>query len=260
MHLNFQVQGEGFPLLIIHGFLGSSDNWRTPRKRLGDSYKVYSLDLRNHGDSPHSDIMNYPIMAEDLLEFVDEHNIFEAHLLGHSMGGKVAMQFATAYPERVKKLIVVDIATKAYSPSHPPLLVALRNIYLQAFQSFGQIDAALASSIRDAGVRQFLLKNLARDPNKRFHWKIDLDAIIKNYDELTKSIVVKHRFDKRTCFIRGGRSNYIQDEDLPFIKKMFPQAEIVTISSAGHWVHADAPEEFLKIVTDFLKDPQESSQ
>src|SRR5262249_28655088 len=136
---------------------------------------------------------------------------------------------------------------------HPPLLVALRDLYLEAFKSFGQIDAALASSIRDTGVRQFLLKNLGRDTNKSFHWKIDLDAIIKNYDELTKSIIVKHGFDKPTCFIRGGRSNYMQDTDLSVILKIFPQVRIIVIARAGHWVHVDAPEEFLKIVTDFLK-------
>ncbi len=256
MRLNFEVQGGGFPLIIVHGFLGSLDNWRTASKRLSASYKVYSVDLRNHGESPHSELMSYPIMAEDLREFLDEHSLVEAHLLGHSMGGKVVMQFAAEHPSRVAKLIVVDIAPKAYPPSHPPLLAALRDLYLQAFKSFGQIDAALAPAIHEASVRQFLLKNLARDPGLGFRWKIDLDAIIKNYDELTKSIVVKEPVNKPACFIRGGRSKYIQDEDLPLIKQMFPRAEVLTIPSAGHWVHADAPDEFLKIVTDFLQDPK----
>ena len=252
MRLNFQVQGEGFPLIIMHGFLGSLDNWRAVSKRLSGSYKVYSLDLRNHGESPHSEVMSYPIMAEDLHEFFAEHDIFEANLLGHSMGGKVAMQFAADHPEQVGKLIVVDIAPKAYPSSQRSLLQALRSLDLGTFKSFGGIDAFLAPSIRAPVLRQFLLKNLARDPAMGFRWKINLDALIKNYDELTKSIVVKEPFNKPTCFIRGGRSKYIQDEDFPIIKQMFPQGKIVTIPSVDHWVHADAPEEFLKIVNDFL--------
>ena len=252
MRLNFQVHGEGVPLIIMHGFLGSPDNWRAVSKRLSGSYKVYSVDLRNHGDSPHSAVMNYPIMTEDLREFFAEHSISVANLLGHSMGGKIAMQFAVENPQQVGKLIVVDIAPKAYPSTQRSLLETLHDFDLPTFRSFGEIDAALAPSIRSRVLRQFLLKNLARDPNMGFRWKIDLDALIENYDELTKSIVVKEPFNKPACFIRGGRSKYIQDTDFPLIKQMFPQAEISTIPSAGHWVQADAPEEFLQIVNDFL--------
>ena len=252
MQLNFQVQGEGLPLIILHGFLGSLDNWRAVSKRLSAAYKVYSVDLRNHGASPHSQIMSYPVMAEDLREFFASHNILEAHLLGHSMGGKVAMQFAVENPAQVDKLIVVDIAPKTYPSSQRSLLEILRGLRLGAFKSFGDIDAALAPLIRNSGLRQFLLKNLARDSGIGFRWKIDLDALIKNYDELAKSIAVKGIFNKPTCFIRGGKSKYIQDEDSGLIKRTFPKAEIVTIPTAGHWVHAEATEEFLQIVDDFL--------
>jgi esterase len=251
MRLNFQVQGEGFPLIILHGFLGSLDNWRSVSKRLSGSYKVYNMDLRNHGESPHSEIMSYPIMADDLREFLDEHQILEASLLGHSMGGKVAMQFALEHPARVAKLIVVDIAPKDYLPSQRSMLQALRDLNLQTFRSFGEIDAALAPSIRNPVLRQFLLKNLARDSGA-FRWKISLDAFIKNYDELTTNIVAGKQFNKPTLFIRGGQSKYIQDEDLTIIKQSFPLAEISTIPNAGHWVHADAPSEFLQTVMDFL--------
>ena len=251
MRLNFQVQGEGFPLIILHGFLGSLDNWRSVSKRLSVSYKVHNMDLRNHGESPHSEIMSYPIMADDLREFLDEHQILEASLLGHSMGGKVAMQFALEHPARVAKLIVVDIAPKDYPPSQRSLLQAFRDLNLQTFRSFGEIDAALAPSIRNPILRQFLLKNLARDSGA-FRWKINLDAFIKNYDELTKNIVAGKQFNKPTLFIRGGQSKYIQDEDLTIIKQSFPLAEISTIPNAGHWVHADTPSEFLQTVMDFL--------
>jgi len=251
MRLNFQVQGDGFPLIILHGFLGSLDNWRSVSKRLSVSYKIYNVDLRNHGQSPHSEIMSYPIMGDDLREFLDEHQIFEADMLGHSMGGKVAMQFALEHPARVAKLIVVDIAPKDYPPSQRSLLQALRDVKLQTFRSFGEIDAALAPAVRSPVLRQFLLKNLARDAGT-FRWKISLDALIKNYDELTKNIVVREPFNKPTLFIRGGQSKYIQDEDLTIIKQLFPQAEISTIPNAGHWVHSDASSEFLQIVNGFL--------
>jgi esterase len=256
MSLHYQVQGQGSPLIILHGFLGSLDNWQTASKRLSESFKVYNLDLRNHGQSPHSPLMSYPIMAEDLLEFLDGQNLAETNLLGHSMGGKVAMQFATQHAERVSKLIVVDIAPKGYPPVQRPMLEALRNLNLQTFKSFGDIDAALAPEVHDGTTRRFLIKNLAREPTIGFRWKIDLDAIINNYEELTRSITAKNKFDKPTCFIRAGRSKYIQDDDISKILEIFPKAQIVSIPEAGHWVHVDAPDEFLKTVTDFLRSPK----
>jgi esterase len=256
MRLHYQVQGQGPPLIILHGFLGCLDNWHTASKRLSESFKVYSLDLRNHGQSPHNELMSYPIMAEDLLEFLDEESLAEANLLGHSMGGKVTMQFATEHAERVSKLIVVDIAPKAYPPFQRPLLDALRKIDLKKFKSFGEIDAVLAPEVHDDTTRRFLIKNLSREPTIGFRWKIDLDAIINNYDELTRSISAKNKFNRPTCFIRAGRSKYIQDEDISKIVEIFPHAQIVSIPEAGHWVHIEAPEEFLPLVTDFLKSPK----
>jgi len=252
MRLNFQVQGDGFPLIILHGFLGSLDNWRSVSKKLSASSKVYSLDLRNHGDSPHSAIMNYSIMVHDLQEFYADQRIPEAHLLGHSMGGKVAMQFTLENPTLVNKLIVVDIAPKPYPASQRALLQALRDLDLSKFQSFGEIDIALAPAIKKPALRSFLLKNLARDSVRGFRWKINLDALITNYDELTKNIPVREPSIKPCLFIRGGQSKYIQDEDLPMIERGFPEAQIATIQSAGHWVQADAPAEFLRLVEDFL--------
>ncbi len=252
MHLNFQATGDGPPLIILHGFLGSLDNWRAVSHRMSSRFKIISVDLRNHGHSPHHPAMSYPAMAEDLCEFFNQQDMASAHLLGHSMGGKVAMQFATTHPQRIEKLIVVDIAPRAYPASHEATLAALRDLDLRAFTSFGEIDGALAPQISPPRIRQFLMKNLARRRDGGFCWRINLDAILKNYHELTKPIVPTHAFPKPACFIRGGRSEYIADEDLPLIKEMFPKSEFVTIPDAGHWVQTDATEHFLKIVMDFL--------
>ena len=252
MRLNFQATGDGPALIILHGFLGSLENWRTAGRRLGTRFRVVTPDLRNHGYSPHDPIMSYPVMAEDIYEFLDQQNIASAYFLGHSMGGKIAMQFATTRPQSVDKLIVVDIAPKSYPASHHSTLANLLNLDLRSFKSFGEIDAALAPHIPSAEIRQFLMKNLTRQQDSGFRWRIDLDAIINNYIELTKPIAPTHAFAKPVCFIRGGRSDYLRDEDLPLIKNLFPQAKLITIAHAGHWVHIDAAEEFLKTVTELL--------
>jgi len=255
MRLNYQVQGHGRPLVILHGFLGSSDNWRSMSKRLSSHFTVYCLDLRNHGQSPHSDAMDYPIMAADLREFVEAQSLHQAFLLGHSMGGKVAMQFAGQYPERVDKLVVVDIAPKAYPPTHQSLLAALRAVDLRAAKNFSDIDAALSGPIPEAEVRQFLMKNLTRSSDRDFQWRIALDAILQNYNALIRAVVVERPFSKPACFIRAGRSNFVADEDAALIRKAFPQAKIETIARAGHWVHIDAADEFYQTVTGFLTAP-----
>jgi esterase len=252
MRLNFQTTGDGPKLIILHGFLGSLDNWRTAGQRLGSRFRVITLDLRNHGHSPHDPVMNYAAMAEDIHEFFDQQNVASAHFLGHSMGGKVAMQFATTRPQSVDKLIVVDIAPKSYPTSHQSTLTVLRNLDLRSFKSFGEIDAALAPHIPSADIRQFLIKNITHQQDAGFRWRIDLEAIARNYVELTKPITPKHAFAKPVCFIRGGQSSYLEDKDFPLIRKIFPQAAFVTIRHAGHWVHVDAAEEFLKTVTEFL--------
>ena len=255
MRLNFQVQGHGRPLVILHGFLGSSDNWRSMSRRLSSRFTVYCLDLRNHGQSPHSDAMDYPIMAADLREFVEEQSLAQVFLLGHSMGGKVAMQFAGQYPERVDKLVVVDIAPKAYPPTHQSLLAALRAVDLRAAKNFSDIDSALRGPIPEAEVRQFLMKNLTRSSDRGFQWRIGLDAIMQNYGALIQAVVVERPFSKPACFIRAGRSNFVADEDAALIRKAFPQAKIEMIARAGHWVHIDAADEFYQTVTGFLTAP-----
>lgn len=255
MRLNFQARGDGPALIILHGFLGSSDNWRATAQRLAASFRVLTLDLRNHGLSPHDAMMSYPIMAEDVLDFLDQQNLDCAHLLGHSMGGKVAMQVATTQPARIEKLIVVDIAPKGYPPSHERMLAALGNLDLRSFKSFGEIDAALAPDIPSADVRRFLMKNLSREGEGGFRWRIDLEAITRNYTELANPIEPKFPFTKPACFIRGGRSEYLAENDFPLIESLFPCASFVTIPHAGHWIHVDAAEDFSKTVTAFLVPP-----
>lgn len=196
--------------------------------------------------------MNYAAMADDLGEFFAREHIDCAHLLGHSMGGKVAMQFTATTAKCVSKLTVVDISPKKYPPTHRSLLAALRGLQLANYKSYSEIEHAIEGQIPEAPVRQFLLKNLARRADQTFHWRIGLDEIDANYDQLTGAVVADGIVETPTCFIRGGRSNLIADVDLPAIRQIFPTAEIVTIANAGHWIHIDAAPEFYETVTGFL--------
>lgn len=252
MRLNFHVHGDGAPLIILHGFLGSADNWRAMSKRLAAHYKVFSLDLRNHGASPHSPLMDYAVMAEDLSQFFTDAKLDKASLLGHSMGGKVAMRFIADHPKSVDKLMVVDIAPRSYPPTHRPLLAALTALELSDHQTYGDVDGALAGDIADPALRQFLIKNLTRGADQAFHWRIGLAEIVENYDALTQAVVVPGPIATPTCFIRAGRSSFIGDGDIPAIRELWPNAEIVTIADAGHWVHTDAAEAFYRVATRFF--------
>ena len=236
----------------MHGLLGSADNWGSVSRRLGAHYQVFAVDLRNHGRSPHSDIFDYDVMTADLREFMEQQALRRTMLLGHSMGGKIAMQFAIGYAEQVDKLVIVDIAPKPYEPSQRYILEALRSLDLTRYKSFTDVDAALAAKVSAKSLRQFLLKNLARDENGRLRWKVHLAAIDRNYDKLVLGLAPERSFNKPTLFIRGGRSNYIEDDDVPLIRQIFPQAEIATLAEAGHWVHVEAPEEFFQTVLNFL--------
>jgi pimeloyl-ACP methyl ester carboxylesterase len=251
--MNYHTQGDGVSLIMLHGLLGSSDNWRVMSKRFAAHYKVYCLDLRNHGASPHDPAMSYANMAADLSEFLASEKLDHAHLIGHSMGGKVAMRFALDQPDSVAGLVVIDIAPKAYPPTHRPLLIALKALELTTCNTYGDIDRALEGQIRDTQVRQFVIKNLARGADETFYWRLGSDEIIVNYDALTEAVSAHRPVATRTCFIRGGRSNFIADTDIPWIRQLFPNAEIVTFADAGHWVHIDAAERFYQTVTEFLQ-------
>jgi esterase len=253
MLLHYQEYGAGQPLVILHGLLGSLDNWHTFSRTFAVSFRVLAVDLRNHGRSPHSDLFTYDAMADDLRELLDQLQIPSAHVLGHSMGGKTAMQFALSNPSRVNKLIVVDIAPREYPRLHDELLEALASVNLSAAVSRQQVDDQLSKKIPEHVVRQFLMKNLTRDSTGAFAWKANLDSIRKSYMEIAREITSTIPFPGPTLFVKGDKVNYVVDSDIPVIKGLFPNVQIVGVDS-GHWVHAEAPTVFADIVTNFLRE------
>ena len=252
MQLHFKQLGHGEPLILLHGLFGSADNWFGVAPKLAEKFHVFALDLRNHGHSPHNAEMDYPLIAADVEMFFTAQKIENAHVIGHSMGGKVAMQFALDFPSRVKKLVVVDMAPRAYARTHDKIFAALLALDLNAFQTRQQIEDALASEIPSLNLRRFLLKNLGRDDHGKFFWRMNLRGVAENYSRLGEVLSPQNQFEKPTLFIRGGQSDYINAADEAAIRKQFPTAKIQTIATANHWVHADAPEEFIRLVLDFL--------
>lgn len=255
--LNYKEFGLGEPLIIIHGLFGTLDNWQTIAKKLSEHYTVFILDLRNHGRSPHTDDeFDYTLLADDLAEFMQDHWIYEARIVGHSMGGKVAMQFALNHPDSVKKLAVIDIAPKQYKSGHEDIFKALFGINLETLEDRKEAEEYLMKELHnDYGTVQFLLKNLSRKTDAEgggFEWKMNLDILHRDYENILKS-PTGSPFSKPTIFIRGGESNYIKDSDMGAIHALFPKATLETIEHAGHWVHADKPKELLEHLSYFLK-------
>lgn len=253
MQLNYKTFGAGDPLIILHGLFGTLDNWQTVAKQLSDTFMVYIIDQRNHGRSPHVDHITYPAMAQDLHEFMESNWIHKAHVLGHSMGGKTAMQLAMDYPEMIDKLLVVDIAPKAYEAGHNAIFEALLSVDLSKVSTRTEADAQLQALVPELGIRQFLLKNLTRDKeNGAYKWKMNLPVIYSDYPKIIEGLDTTDVFEGETLFIRGGKSDYILPEDEVEIKTYFPEAKIETIEQAGHWVHAEAPKDLLDLVRQFL--------
>ncbi|HOI31980.1 MAG: alpha/beta fold hydrolase [Bacteroidales bacterium] len=243
------------PLIILHGLFGISDNWVTFGKRIAsEGFDVIIPDQRNHGKSPHSDVFNYPALTDDLVELVDLLEIKKPILLGHSMGGKVAMRFAIEYPELVKKLEVVDISLKAYDdrPYHRAIVQAMQSIDLSVISGRTEAEERLAEKVPQERIRQFLLKNLHWKDRKTLEWRINLSGIAANLGQMFDAIQTAEVFTKPTLFVRGGASDYILPEDYPHIRHNFPRAEILTIEGASHWVHAEAAEQFYQISSGFL--------
>jgi esterase len=253
MELHYEHSGQGHPLIILHGLFGSLENWRTLSKAFAQSFQVFALDQRNHGRSPHSEVFNYHAMMEDVREFIERHGLPSAYVLGHSMGGKVAMQFALTYPDQVDKLVIVDIAPKVYPPGHNDVFAGLFAFNPAEIRNRQEADAALAPHLPDLALRQFLLKNLERYETGSFKWRINLDGIYHNYHEMLETFAASGTFTRPTLFIRGANSGYIRDHDLVTIRDIFPAAQLTTIPNAGHWVHAEAPQEFARVVLDFLR-------
>ena len=243
------------PLIILHGLFGISDNWVTYAKRIAaEGFEVFVPDQRNHGRSPHSNVFNYIALTDDLFDFIDEHEIDQPILMGHSMGGKVAMRFALENPDFVKRLVVVDITLKAYGPrkSHKKIIEAMQKVDLSEAKSRNEVETIIARYISESRIRLFILKNLYRKENNTFAWRINIDGISANLDQMFDAIETLTKFEKPTLFIKGGASDYILLEDFPQIRYNFPNAEIVTIAGASHWVHVEAPEKFYQITSGFL--------
>jgi pimeloyl-ACP methyl ester carboxylesterase len=254
MDLFYKQYGAGPPLIVLHGLLGASGNWHTlSRTVFSEHFTVYTVDQRNHGRSPHSDTFTYTAMADDLRDFMDQRGLDAAHVLGHSMGGKTAMQFALTYPERLDHLIVVDMAPRAYPPQHRPLLEALQALDLHPHQSRQDLSEALAEGVPDRRIREFVLKNLHYERDQDgYSWLMNLDVIAEKYANVNVAIDSETPFRGPALFIRGGQSNYVTDDDLPDIQRLFPEADLVTIDGAAHWVHADRPQALAEVVVSFL--------
>ena len=254
MLLHSRIEGEGKPLVIIHGFLGMSDNWKTLGTQFAnDGFQVHALDLRNHGKSFHSDDFSYDIMVEDVKQYCEFHQLQDIALIGHSMGGKVAMLLATTYPQLVSKLVVADIGPKYYAPHHQDILAGLNAVDFSEKPDRSQVEEILYPFIPDFGTRQFLMKSLFWKEPGQLAFRFNLEVFNKEIEQVGIALPEEAHFDKPTLFIRGGSSRYILDEDFDAIKNQFPKAEFETIPNTGHWLHAENPKDFYSFVIDFIK-------
>jgi len=252
--LHSKIEGEGKPFIILHGYLGMSDNWKTLGTQFAaEGFQVHMLDLRNHGKSFHSEEFTYEAMVHDVLEYCNENKLDKLDLLGHSMGGKVAMLFATTYPEKVEKLIVADIGPKYYAPHHQDIMAALNAVDFSQKPSRNEVDEIMEKFVPDFGTRQFLMKSLYWVEPGQLGFRFNLDVFNRKIENIGNALPENAVFEKPVLFLRGGNSNYLKDEDLLLIKKHFPAAEMKTIPNAGHWLHAENPAAFYKETITFLK-------
>lgn len=253
MLLHSNILGEGKPFVILHGFLGMSDNWKTLGTQFSElGFQVHLVDQRNHGRSFHDDAFNYEVLAEDLKHYCEVHNLSDVVLLGHSMGGKTAMLFAAEYPELVSKLLVADISPRFYPVHHDAILNGLSALDFNTIKSRGQADKALSNYVSDIGTRMFLLKNLYWVEKGQLGLRINLEVLKNEVAEVGESLPSYAIFEKDTLFLRGDRSEYIGVDDERIISNHFPKSEIATISNAGHWLHAENPNDFFKAVVEFI--------
>ncbi|MHA7056033.1 alpha/beta fold hydrolase [Aquimarina sp. M1] len=254
MKLYANVLGEGTPFLILHGFLGMGDNWKTLAKKISEhGYQVHLIDQRNHGRSPHANEFNYKLLAGDLMKYCEDHSLRNITLLGHSMGGKTAMFFAIDHPEIIDKLIIADIGPKHYPLHHQDILDGLNSLDFKILKSRRAVDKGLSEYVKDIGVRMFLMKNLFWKEKGALGLRMNLNSLIQNSSEIGLELSEDFIYKGRTLFLKGQKSNYILTEDEERIRRQFPASEIKEISNAGHWLHAENPKEFLTAVFGFVK-------
>jgi pimeloyl-ACP methyl ester carboxylesterase len=251
--LHSKIIGAGKPLLILHGFLGMSDNWKTLGAQYAENgFETHLIDQRNHGKSFHSENFNYDYLSDDLKRYMEHHDLDTANILGHSMGGKTAMQFACDHPEMTEKLIVADISPKYYPPHHQEILIGLQALDFQKITTRGEADEELSKYINDFGTRQFLLKNLYWVEKGKLGFRFNLPVLSTKMEEIGENISTTAKHEGPTLFLKGDASEYVVESDFPEIKSHFPEAEIDTIENAGHWVHAANPKQFFEKSFTFL--------
>lgn len=264
MDLFYREVGSGFPVVVLHGLYGSSDNWLSIAKQIGDNYRVILVDQRNHGNSPHAQTHTYNDLAEDLYGLVRKLSLGQFHLIGHSMGGRAAMLFQTLYPNFVRSLIVVDVAPWGYSGTdrwfvdsykeHRHIIKGMKDLSLDQINSRTEADRLLSVSLPSDKLRQFLFKNLRRDSHGKFYWSINLDVLDKSLEEMILGVDVDRRVVQEldVLFIKGDNSNYIHSSREGEIFEIYPKAKIINVKNAGHWVHAEQPQVFVDEVLRFL--------
>lgn len=255
MKLFYRQMGEGQPVIILHGIFGISDNWVTIGRKLAEKFEVFILDQRNHGQSPHSDTFNYYALVDDLFEFIEDHQIVNPILIGHSMGGKVAMNFALDNPSRVDQLIVVDISLRQYQArqEHMDIIHAMLAINFDEVRSRKDVEDIIEKSVKSERVRLFIMKNLYRIGQKRLAWRLNVQSIYDNIENVFIGVESPYTFEKPALFIKGEKSDYVLEQDFDAIQKKFPAARFSTIAAASHWVHADNPDALCAAFSEFLQ-------
>ncbi|MCT4615397.1 MAG: alpha/beta fold hydrolase [Marinifilaceae bacterium] len=261
MKLNYKKSGNGKAVIILHGLYGSSDNWFSIARALSEYFCVYSVDIRNHGQSPHSTKHTYKEMAADLEEFTKNENLTKFYLIGHSMGGKIAMEYSINNSARILSMIIIDIAPKDYSidnkafDTHKKIINSMLNLNLYEYKSRLEIDSELKKEIKEDRVRAFILKNLKRDKNNKFDWKLNILAIDKNIKTIMANNLEQYsalKISSPCLFVKAANSSYIDAKDYNNIRNIFPNSQIEIIDNCGHWVHAEQPNILLKTILYFL--------
>tara|TARA_B100000929_G_C15401241_1_gene384646 strand:- start:103 stop:873 length:771 start_codon:yes stop_codon:yes gene_type:complete len=255
MLLKSKIIGQGpIPLIILHGFLGMSDNWKSYAKKMSSlGFQIHLLDQRNHGNSFRSNDFNYTLLVQDLHNYINHHNINNSSIIGHSMGGKTAMMFSSLYPMEIKKLIIVDILPISYKSNFQSILNSLKSIDLNSIKSRKEVNIILEKTITEVSIRRLLLKNLYRNNENKFDFKFNLDVLHSKFSEVENAINLTLKFSGKSLFVKGEKSNYITEGEMGKIKKFFPNSKLVTIPNSGHWVHSENPNSFFKKTLNFLK-------